>query len=343
MVSVLIGVGREVKAYRQLNFKRRAEIGEIHALKRMYDRSWRNPKLAISKEQLEAKINTFPEGQIVGRLEDGTPVSMINVMVTSWEQKQGFIGGYDKVTGDRTFSTHLKLEEAKRKAKETGGIPIALCVSVVVDQEHQGKDYALETLNYAIGFAEENGLAAVPYSRPSGFSKIKEENPDLDIRTYLHLTRPSKVVHKKHVNRLEELSGKSHRIAMAFPGMLGAHHTEARYNYYQEQEDNPKSRIDETLFAQFLREDAEKNIGLREYGRKLTIEDFCILFGRKMLDPIMNMHIQNGARFIRNQKGEIIAIFENSRPEDVCALGYNIALSYTYKLEFGHTFMASVR
>ncbi|MEK6982404.1 MAG: hypothetical protein AABX38_05725 [Candidatus Micrarchaeota archaeon] len=344
MASALVAIGNEIQQNKKLNFDQRARKNEIATLKKMYDASWANPKLAISEDQLKAKIVRFPEGQIVGRLENGTPVSMINVMQSVYDPKVGFVGGYNQVTGYRTFSTHLPsdaIDELKWNTPKL--LPIALCVSIVVDPTHQGKDYALQTLNYAIEFARRNELIAVPYSRPSKFREAREQNPNLDMKTYLHLTRPTKGLgHTTHLRNLEEASRTGHRTRQALTGFAWTP-SEQEYLRYALMMDNYNTSLEQTAFAQFVRELSTKFEANENYARRPTIEDFCILFRRKLIDPVMNMHVQNGARFIRDQKGEIIAIFENSRPEDTDALGHNIILSYDYRFEFGHSFMANVR
>ena len=90
----------------------------------------------------------------------------------------------------------------------------------------------------------------------------------------------------------------------------------------------------QTAYGVFIDNEA-KNLE-RKFKRKMTIEDFVILSGRKMFDPVMHMHVVNGARFIRNPFGEITGIFENSRAEDGASMGYNILLSYNYHPLFGH-------
>lgn len=58
--------------------------------------------------------------------------------------------------------------------------------------------------------------------------------------------------------------------------------------------------------------------------------DYLRYTGRRHVDQVMDMHIQNGADFLYDAHGRIACIFENSRPEDVLAAGYNVVLTYHY-------------
>jgi hypothetical protein len=75
------------------------------------------------------------------------------------------------------------------------------------------------------------------------------------------------------------------------------------------------------------------------YNRQMAIEDFCVLTGRSLIDPVIGMHLGNGARFLRDRNNHVDAVFPDSRPEDRTSLGYNIVLTYTYHQLFGHTFI----
>ena len=84
---------------------RQARIEESGALKSLYEASW-GGGIKISADQIEAEIGNFPQGQIVA-FEDGSPrpVSMINIMLAACSRFSPLMGGYERVTGGRTFST----------------------------------------------------------------------------------------------------------------------------------------------------------------------------------------------------------------------------------------------
>lgn len=321
---------------------RQAMHEESPELKGLYEASWGNG-IKITKEQIESKIANFPEGQIVG-YETGTekPISMINIMLAEFLPAKGFTKGYEKVSGGRTFSTNLSFNDVlKRRETVEDMLAIALCVSIAVHPLHARNGYAHETLNYAIKFAEINGLIAVPYSAPRGFGNARMLNPDLDIITYLHMTNASDTSYESFVQRIAKLESQR-RIRSAFPnrdrgvGMIRKP-VESIFNYYRDLGDDCIDRpFDKTAYSKFLVDDGK--ILSEIYGREMTIEDFCLLSGRKHIDPTMRMHIENGARFIRDNNGLITAVFENSRVEDIAAAGYNVILSYGYNKLFGHEF-----
>ncbi|MFN7990761.1 MAG: hypothetical protein U0R44_01245 [Candidatus Micrarchaeia archaeon] len=319
---------------------RRAKAEESAELKALYDSSW-GPENAISREQIEAKIRNFPEGQIVG-CENGVPKSMINIMLTGFTPDQGFTGGYDKVTGNRTFSTHASTDSlfAGMLADEEM-LPVALCVSIAVSKEHARNGFAHETLNFAIGFAENNGLIAAPYSAPRGFGTARAMNPQLDIHTYLHMTVPSALDYEAHLDRIDRMNRLA-RVRAAFrtkrspEGAIKAPISPIFYHYREMGEDRLDMAVAETAFGRFASTDGLIIADI--LGRTPTVEDFCVFSGRKMMDPVMRMHVENGARFIRGPDGSLAAVFADSRPEDTAAAGYNVVLTYAYRKGFGHPF-----
>ncbi len=312
---------------------RGARKEEAEGLKGLYEAAW-GPGIEISAAQIEAKIGNFPQGQIVA-FEDGSerPVSMINIMLAPYSPLARLSGGYERITGGRTFSTHLPFEDLMALL-DAGAVmlPIAICASIAVHPDFRRNGYAHETLNYAISFAEANGLIAVPYSAPRGFGAARLAEPGLAMMDYLHRTLPSD---QPHLSYLEKLQRLERRAGAAFADGFGMPRpTEDRYRFYNSM---PPDRAGEpTAFSVFSSTDGPQ---LRKmYGREMTIEDFCILSGRRHADPTMRMHIENGARFLRDGGGGITSVFEGSRPEDRAAAGYNIALSYGYHPLFGHYF-----
>ncbi len=316
---------------------RNAEPQESGLLKGIYESSW-GGGITIRREQLEAQMAAFPEGQIVGvEKESGRTVSMINIMVAAYSPDQGFTAGYERVSGGRTFSTHQSPEGVlRRRAAGEDVIPVALCMSIAVHPDFMRNGFAYETLNHAIRFAERNSLAAVPYSAPRGLGAARRENPSLALHDYLHLTRPSGSTYAAHLARLERMlsvprmirpylmSGGRHGLFTASKGLFERCQAMG--------EDTFRTRGGQTAFDRFL--EAEGQALEDIFGRPVTIEDFCIIGGRKHADPTMRMHIENGARFIRRE-GRITAAFEGSRPEDRAADGCNVVLSYAYDAAFG--------
>ena len=64
------------------------------------------------------------------------------------------------------------------------------------------------------------------------------------------------------------------------------------------------------------------------YGRYPTVVDFIRLTGRRHMDPVLDMHLQNGADFATDERRSIPEIRARSRPDDVQAAGFNILLTY---------------
>jgi GNAT superfamily N-acetyltransferase len=319
---------------------RSAKVEEAKDLKALYENAW-GCGITIDEGQIVSKIRSFPEGQIVGcESGDGKPVSMINIMLTDFDPKEGFGAGYEKVTGQRTFSTHLPFPELLDRM-DGEKLPVALCVSIAVLKSHSKNGYAIETLNHAISFAEENGIIAVPYSAPRGFSAALEKNPCLDIETYLHMTIPSAMNYDEHIARVQRLSVAG-RISRAFKEgrRAGAIREVTEKLYYEYQEmgtDQPVTRRRDVAFFRFFAKDGETFFDT--YGRYPLIEDFCLMTGRKLVDPVMRMHVDNGARFIRDRYANITAAFRGSRPEDTAAAGYNVLLTYGYHPLLGQPYV----
>jgi GNAT superfamily N-acetyltransferase len=251
---------------------------------------------------------------------------MINILASLFDPEKGFQGGYDRVTGGKTFSTHVPLDVIRREARK-GLVGVALCVSVAVLPDCASHGFAVETLNRAIAFAEACGLAAVPYSAPRGFAKARAENPLLDIMDYLNLTLPPTLPFDEHASRICNLNRSGARLCCAFGGVIPVPGREM-FEYYSQLGPDDAKMPAESAFREFLRHDALVFEVMQ--GRRMTVEDFCILMGRRLRDPVMRLHIENGARYIRNDDVALSAVFADSRPEDRASLGYNVLLSYNY-------------
>jgi len=333
---------------------RRAKLEESGHLKELYESSWNNKDteskpITISADQISSCIKNFPDGQIVGcekRPKGGKandlPVSMINIMLASFDPKKGFEAGYEKVTGGRTFSTTMQPEPLLELAEKSNGsiLPVAFCVSVAVPPQYRKEGYAFQTLKYAVIFSEFNGLIPCPYSAPRGFAQARRQNPDLDIYDYLPMTlrMPNKknidpmILHAKYIGHILAISD---RLSKAFSGG-SISPVDIFKKYHSMPSDTPCTPVGQLASDAFL---SNEGHALEEqYGRRMTIEDFSLMTGRPLLDPVIGMHVANGARFIRDDKGEPIAVFPGSRPEDLAADGYNIILSYGYHPMLGHKF-----
>lgn len=325
---------------------RQARLSELAKLKEIYDASWCRPdmlkrmdiardavidaamaNLAISESQLAAQIERFPEGQIVACYEGSdVPIAMINILVRVFNGIRDIYGGYDPFTGNRTWSTHVPVEQAIRIAKETAKIAVACCMSIVVDPAVQNGGVALKVLNHAIEFGEAAGLVVMPYSAPRGFAEYKSTSlharmGDADC-SYLHVTKPSRMDYETYVRRLtafnEGRGGKFYRQALAVLN-------ETEFALHNSVED----RTGLVPLWDFTRwKDSMGRVFRMIEGRPPTVEDYAIMTGRSFVDSVIDMHVKNGARFLRDRDGSIWRL-EASRPEDLQAGGWNIPLTYT--------------
>lgn len=351
---------------------KRRETGH---LKKLYQAAWNNNRFSrkkpikISKRQIRAMMDNFPEGQIVGverglleflkdthiyvlrngigavkneaiglikreglvsvakkaifLLKRKKPISMVNIMLTVYDPEKGFTPGYENATGGRTFSTSIpprKLFAYLENNPDASGV--ALCVSIAVSPKHAKGGYAKETLNYAKVFAVPNGLVACPYSAPRGFAKAREKNPDLDIMDYLHMTVPTARSFEEHIARFSVLSPI---LIQAF-GDKPILSRKIFEKYQGLPKDDVAGPMEKTAYQIFLQQEGKELA--EKLGVPMTIELFCALTGRRILDPVIGMHVSNGAFFIRDENNGIEEVYENSRPEDLASLGYNIVLSY---------------
>ena len=183
----------------------------------------------------------------------------------------------------------------------------------------------------------------MPYSAPRGLSAARELNPRLDIETYLHMTVPSGIPYEEHLARVRRINSIG-RISRAFKRSSGSCGLmEVTGSIYAELQaagpDSPLMNRSEMAYFRFFGREGEAFFNA--YGRYPLIEDFCLLSGRKMLDPVMRMHVDNGARFVRDESARLSAVFADSRPEDTAALGYNVLLTYGYHPLLGQDYVES--
>lgn len=315
---------------------RGARIRELRHLCDMYEVAWGIP---LPERKLSSMIAHFPEGQIVGISQSNPlPVSMVNIMLTPFDPC--FKGGYEAITGNKTFSTHMRIGKLLTLVSQSDNplVPVAYCVSIVADKRYWHSGYARETLKYAIAFAELNRVYATPFSAPRSYGKARQVCPGVDFVTYLHMSRRSKNPYSRYLKRIAEINSSSlaiHNITRAFKGEIHPL-SEEEYTFYQKLVENDALHYSRNLlaFRTFQREYGQTFEAL--YGRPPVFEDFILLTGRKPMDETMNVHIVNGARFIRDPEGDITAYFEHSRTEDRKANGMNIILAYGYHTLFGH-------
>lgn len=290
---------------------------ELDTLKQLYDGVW-GKGLEISKDQLGSQMEMFREGQIVGRL-NGKPVSMINVMLTYYGNTSGIKSTYDQTTGDRTFSTHVEPKRLHQIVSDTKSIPIALCVSIAVEAGSLRNGAAIETLNYARRLANESGLYVVPYSAPRSFGTNVAELGEMSIDEYLSITRHSgKLSYEAYARRLfERDEPQDERSALKF--LLREEVVPIELEMFER-----LSREGVDIRAkQFLK---EREFCRKYFNRELTIEEFCLAYGRELIDVVLSMHMKNGARFIRDGNGTVVT-FDNSRL-DPSARNYNVPMTY---------------
>ena len=294
-----------------------AKIGDLARLKELYDRAW-GKDLEISESQLGAKIEKFREGQIVGR-RNGKIVSMINVMLTSFGEATGIEYTYDGTTGNRTFSTHIKPEVLFEIVRDTRSIPVALCVSIAVDPEEQRSGAAVETINFARRFVNENGIYAVAYSAPRSMAKARKELGIVGINEYLKFTRARKQEYGDYCEKIfDNQQMRAIRILLSSGELpIG----EGRYN----QRSSDLRHFDKV-----------RSEYLDELVSGITIEEFCLAYGRELYDVVLGMHMKNGARFIRKSDGSIMS-FSESR-QDPLACGYNVPMAYDPHEYFNNIF-----
>ena len=348
---------RRVGERRELNF-RPARLNELGRLKEIYNASWCKsdllrsfgfsegkiePAMAglmVSESQLAEQVTKFPEGQIVACFEGSDiPIAMITILVRVFKGVTHIPGGYNSFTGDRTWNTHVPIEEALRSASEIGGIPIAFCMSIVVDPSVQSGGIALQLLNHAIEFGESAGLVVVPYSAPRGLAEFISKHPGIifdDLATYLHLTKPPTVDYGGYLARLNRFNtGKGSRfyripLTALREDEFSRFNSEETYTVSNGTNSTSTVTIPTTGFGKSYR---VLNEGFRAvHGRPLTVEDFVVLTGRSLIDPVMDMHVRNGARFLRLENGRIYA-FQESRLEDLQSGGWNVPLTYTPRVE----------
>ena len=322
-----------------------SDTKEMEKLVAMYDAAWCNEDLLrkqgfseaeierarglkINIDILKAQYTAFPDGQIVGRLtkDDGiVPVSMLSTFVMAIQRPQDILPGYANVTSNRTFARHVD-----PKSIADGQTGLLFCVSIITDPQFQGKIFALNTLTYGIGLAASRGLAAVSYSAPRGFGAYRRRFPEIEIMTYLHTTKPIK-------DEDHDLAKSSQRYTRRLAELNEA---DTAKIYSKKLEPLPvdlffaEAYAPEGFSAYSEFRSRYGNWCKQQYGHELTIVDYIRLSGRQHVDPVMNMHIQFGADFIYDQDGRITCVFRNSRPEDVSADGYNVALTYHHRSIF---------
>ncbi len=280
----------------------------------------RSKALEIGEEELRTRFALFPEGQIVGRTGEGIIASMLNTRLAFIESADELRVGYKRISSE---AIEPDIRDTNAIARARGQVGTLIYFSIVTDPQFQRKDLALATLAHGIEIASQLGLAAVPFSAPHGFGAYRKRFPEVEIMTYLHTTKPpidenQMVAYDKYVRKIEQFNSSD-----------TAHYSKP---------------LEPLSFEDFIREaympeglssyvDFKGRCGAwfkAQYGREPTVVDYIRITGRQHVDPVMNMHIQFGADFIYKD-GRIACVFPNSRPEDVMAGGYNVALTYHHR------------
>ncbi|MEM3031078.1 MAG: hypothetical protein QXH27_05060 [Candidatus Micrarchaeia archaeon] len=286
--------------------------------------------LRITSEQLASQIEHFPKGQIVGvvrRNGEKHFATMLNTLVVPISSFADIPAGYHAVTTDRTFAKHVSPERIP-----AGQQGILLCVSIATLPEFRGMTYAQQTINHGVKFAERHDLLAVPYSAPRGFGLYRLAHPNAKIEDYLIITRPPRKsdAYTDYCARLKELNRTRQRLFRATYG--GGLHPLSHEEWLKE------AFIDAEQIVAGRKPSRDAFVSFFErrgrwfeetYGKPPTVVDYIRLTGRRHIDPVLDFHIQNGADFIYDAKGNVAGIFADSRPEDIFAAGYNICLTYS--------------
>lgn len=301
----------------------------------------RSNGLSTTPELLREQHDRFPEGQIVIAVRgheylasDSQPVEaeviagLLSTLVLPIRSIADIPSSYAAVTTNRTFALHTPVSSLPSDA-----VPMLFCVSVAIDPPFQLFGLAQSLLNFGIEFAAQHGLIAAPFSAPRGFGVFHKTHPDVPIQDYLEetwsvpsapplgdprLVMPAPPDYPKYLEHLAFLNAR--RIVQATYGKP----LDPMDQYlFEIEQKKPAGR---EAFLEF-----KERFGQRfkhVYGRAPTIVDYIRYSGRMHIDPVMEMHIKNGADFLYTPDGRIACIFENGRPEDVMAAGYNIVLTY---------------
>lgn len=314
-----------------------AKKREIPALVKIYNGVW-GQNLQIEAAKVRKQIDAFPKGQLVGHL-DSQAVTLISTFPFALDPSSLFDSyDYNRLTSLRTFSDHLDPSDfdSKRKA---GKLPVLLCVSIVTRSDQLRSGFASETLHAVLDFASSLRIPALPYSAPRFLGKVRGFIPDLDIQKYLHLSKGApNFPYAKYCAKLASLGEFDHiRRAFKSPNNPSGKINPLSQDVFDEYSSLGGRTVafEDPFCSAFTKFNAVFGPAFDlAYGRKLTIEDFLLLTGRRSFDPVMDMHIQHGARFLR-QNGSIVVV-ENSRPLDLDSCGFNVPLVYDFNSNFGH-------
>lgn len=271
--------------------------------------------LCISEGLLQTQHLRFPAGQIVGRVTLGdteVPASLLSTVVHPIRSFREIKDSYAGVTSERTFSLHVSPDHLL-----PGQVGMLFCVSIAVHPDFQSVDLVSATLHMGLELAELHKLVAAPFSAPRGFGAFLKKHPGVPIQEYLEWTRPVELVSGSYLGRLDHFNQRKL-----------THSTYTRpLNLLPDDISKPEQAKERGREA-YLRFKTLHGAWFRDnYGRELTVVDYVRLTGRRHIDPVLDIHIQNGADFIYDN-GQITCIFPNSRPEDVQAAGYNIVMVY---------------
>ena len=290
--------------------------------------------LYITRQQLQRQHESFPEGQMVvwQRMRNGTgkveevPVALLSTVPWAIQRTEDIPTTYDAVTTYRMF-TKNQILPPEVLWDDPAIANMLFCVSIAVDPAFQGRDIAQDTLNFAIGFAQERQLVAAPYSAPRDYGAYLKRHPGTTIEGYLQCTKPGKGSYRDYQRHVAALNRRE--LVRATYGRPLEPLPKAEWERIHEEETGDRAyRRFRNICSEWFQ---------KRYGWEPTVVDYIRLSGRRHYDRTMNLHIGNGADFLYDDRGNITAVFPNSRPEDVQAAGYNIVLVYNPHPLFGHS------
>ena len=182
--------------------------------------------------------------------------------------------------------------------QERGGWRVIFCISIVSAAEG-----VVDALFSRIGEVAGDALI-MPYSAPRSLRRyfIKKPSPD-EVQRYLMTSYQNS---KSLSIDVEDYLLQKYGAFSPLPGLLRSLSTVS---------------VEVGINEDFIHWFSEA------YGQKPTFTDFLLLTNRRPQDSIMAFHLLRGADFVLSESAPML--FENSRPADVMAHGYNVLLTYS--------------
>lgn len=259
-------------------------------------------RLHTNEELLRKEHDRFPEGQIVIAVK-GNELSAANVpaeveviagllstMAYPIRSLSDIPSTYDGLTVHRTFASHVPLDSFRSMSD---AVPMLFCVSVAIDPPFQFFGLAQTLLNFGIEFAGRQGLIAAPFSAVRGYGAFLKEHPDISVERYLEWTwcpsssssaSPLPPDYTRYLQRINFLNSRS--IVPATYGKPLAPLIGEKFNLEQQKPAGLEA------YLEFIEHSGRWFMEL--YGRLPTVVDYLRLTGRRHIDPVMDLHIQNG-------------------------------------------------